>query len=562
MNAKINAKPAKRKIDQGEDLVLLPLGGTGEIGMNCYCYGVGPALTRDWLMVDLGVKFGDERDPGIDVIMPDVGYITKNRKRFHGLVVTHAHEDHIGAICHLWSQLQCEIHCTPFAAELLKLKLIEHGLDEEVKLIVHKPGSKFTLGPFKLELVPVTHSIPESCALFIDSGRGTALHSGDWKIDRTPQMGHNIAEKRFRELGDRGIDALVCDSTNVLREGTSPSEKDVYATLSDIIFNAKGRVAVTTFASHVERISCAVKAARSAGREVVIAGRAMRNTIEAARKCGYLKDAGAFLDFEEFGYLPNDRVLLLCTGSQGESRAAIARIAEDSHPQIALEKGDLVIFSARTIPGNEKDVSAVLNNLAKLNIDIITADDALVHSSGHPRQGELKQMYEWVRPKILIPMHGEPRHLRAHVEFAKAQGIPETLLLQDLKIARLKPGQAEIIDEAPGGRLHLDGKLIVDSEDGPARDRRKLAMSGIIFVSVLMNDKGDLQDLVLEADGVPATLPQELEELAEDAFTAMPRARRKDDNVVAETIRTAIRRACDNTWGKKPVCKVIVHRNS
>ena len=562
MNAKPNPKPAKRKIDQGEDLVLLPLGGTGEIGMNCYCYGVGPALTRDWLMVDLGVKFGDERDPGIDVILPDVGYITKNRKRFHGLVVTHAHEDHIGAIAHLWPQLQCEIHCTPFAAELLKLKLIEHGLDEEVKLIVHRPGSKFTLGPFKLELVPVTHSIPESCALFIDSGRGTALHSGDWKIDRTPQMGHNIAEKRFRELGDKGIDALVCDSTNVLREGVSPSEKDVYATLADIIANAKGRVAVTTFASHVERISCAVKAARSAGREVVIAGRAMRNTIEAARKCGYLKDAGAFLDFEEFGYLPNDRILLLCTGSQGESRAAIARIAEDSHPQIALEKGDLVIFSARTIPGNEKDVSAVINNLAKLEIDVITPDDALVHSSGHPRQGELKQMYEWLRPKILIPMHGEPRHLRAHAEFAKANGIPETVLLQDLKIARLKPGQAEIIDEAPGGRLHLDGKLIVESEDGPARERRKLAISGIIFVSVLMNDKGELQDLVLEADGVPATLPQELEELAETAFTAMPRARRKDDNVVAETIRTAIRRACDNMWGKKPVCRVIIHRNS
>ncbi|MEP6828653.1 MAG: ribonuclease J [Aestuariivirga sp.] len=558
----MNAKSTKRKIDQGEDLVLLPLGGTGEIGMNCYCYGVGPAQQREWIMVDLGVKFGDERDPGIDVIMPDVGYITKNRKRFHGLVVTHAHEDHIGAICHLWPQLQCEIHCTPFAAELLKLKLIEHGLDEDVKLVVHKPGSKFNLGPFKLELVPVTHSIPESCALFIDSGKGTALHSGDWKIDRNPQMGHHIAEKRFRELGERGVDALVCDSTNVLREGVSPSEKDVAATLADIIANAKGRVAITTFASHVERISCAVKAARSAGREVVIAGRAMRNTIEAARKCGYLKDAGAFLDFEEFGYLPNDRVLLLCTGSQGESRAAIARIAEDSHPQISLEKGDLVIFSARTIPGNEKDVSAVLNNLAKLEIDIITSDEALVHSSGHPRQGELKQMYEWVRPKILVPMHGEPRHLRAHVQFAKAQGIPETILLEDMKIARLKPGHAVIIDEAPGGRLHLDGKLIVDSDDGPAKERRKLSFSGIIFVSVLMNDKGDLQDLVLEADGVPASLPQELEELAEEAFTAMPRARRKDDNVVAETLRTAIRRACDSEWGKKPVCKVVVHRVS
>ena len=555
----MNAKPVKRKTDLSEDLVLLPLGGTGEIGMNCYCYGVGPSAAREWLMVDLGVKFGDEQDPGVDVIMPDVGFITKNRKRFNGLVVTHAHEDHIGAICHLWPQLECEVHCTPFAAELLKLKLIEHGLDEAVPLIIHKPGSKFTLGPFKLELIPVTHSIPESCALFIDSGHGTALHSGDWKIDPTPQMGHNIAEKRFRELGEKGVDALVCDSTNVLREGFSPSEKDVAATLGDIIAHAKGRVAVTTFASHVERISCAVRAARAAGREVVIAGRAMRNTIEAARKCGYLKDAGAFLDIEEFGYLPNDRVLLLCTGSQGEPRAAIARIADDSHPQIALEPGDLVIFSARTIPGNEKVVGAVINNLAKLDISVITADDAMVHSSGHPRQGELKQMYEWVKPKILVPMHGEPRHLRAHVQFAKAQGIAETLMLEDLKIARLKPGAAEIIDEAPGGRLHLDGKLIVDSEDGPARQRRKLSFAGIIFVSALMNDKGELLDLEVIADGLPQGLTGDLSDRAEEAFTSMPRARRKDASAVEETLRTSLRRFCDEAWGKKPVCKVVVH---
>lgn len=554
------AKPHKYKADMGEGLVLLPLGGIGEIGMNCYCYGVGPSNTRDWLMVDLGVKFGDENDPGIDVIMPDIGYIAKNRKRFHGLVITHAHEDHIGAIAHLWPQLQCEVHCTPFAAELLKLKFIEHGIDEDVPMIVHKPGAKFTLGPFKLELVSVTHSIPESCALFIDSGNGTVLHSGDWKIDRHPQLGHHINEKRFRELGDKGVDALVCDSTNVLREGSSPSEKDVAATLADIIAHAKGRVAVTTFASHVERISCAVRGARAAGREVVIAGRAMRNTIEVARKLGLLKDAGAFLDIEEFGYLPNERVMLLCTGSQGESRAAIARIAEDSHPQIALDKGDLVIFSARTIPGNEKEVSIVVNNLAKQGIEVLTADDALVHSSGHPRQGELKQMYEWVRPKILVPMHGEARHLAAHIAFAKANGIPETLLLEDYKIARLKPGQAEIIDEAPGGRLHLDGKLIVDSEDGPSKQRRKLSFSGIVFVSLLINEKGDLEDLVLEADGLPAALPKDLEDLADQAFTAMPRAKRKDDATVSEAVRTAIRRACDNVWGKKPVCKVVVHR--
>ena len=554
------AKPHKYKADMGEGLVLLPLGGIGEIGMNCYCYGVGPSNTRDWLMVDLGVKFGDENDPGIDVIMPDIGYIAKNRKRFHGLVITHAHEDHIGAIAHLWPQLQCEVHCTPFAAELLKLKFIEHGIDEDVPMIVHKPGAKFTLGPFKLELVSVTHSIPESCALFIDSGNGTVLHSGDWKIDRHPQLGHHINEKRFRELGDKGVDALVCDSTNVLREGSSPSEKDVAATLADIIAHAKGRVAVTTFASHVERISCAVRGARAAGREVVIAGRAMRNTIEVARKLGLLKDAGAFLDIEEFGYLPNERVMLLCTGSQGESRAAIARIAEDSHPQIALDKGDLVIFSARTIPGNEKEVSIVVNNLAKQGIEVLTADDALVHSSGHPRQGELKQMYEWVRPKILVPMHGEARHLAAHIAFAKANGIPETLLLEDYKIARLKPGQAEIIDEAPGGRLHLDGKLIVDSEDGPSKQRRKLSFSGIVFVSLLINEKGDLEDLVLEADGLPAALPKDLEDLADQAFTAMPRAKRKDDATVSEAVRSAIRRACDNVWGKKPVCKVVVHR--
>ncbi len=566
MNRSSNKKPSaktqtKKKFDETPDLVILPLGGTGEIGMNCYCYGTGPSNNRDWLMVDLGVKFGDERDPGIDVIMPDVGFITKNRKKFNGLVVTHAHEDHIGAIVHLWPQLKCEVHCTPFAAELLKLKLIERGLDEDVPVITHKPGSKFALGPFKLEFIAVTHSIPESCALYIETPEGNALHSGDWKIDRTPMLGVTINEKRFRELGDKGVDALICDSTNVLREGLSPSEKDVAATLEDIISHAKGRVAVTTFASHVERISCAVRAARSAGREVVIAGRAMRNTIEAARKCGYLKDAGAFLDIEEFGYLPPERILLLCTGSQGEPRAAISRIADDSHPQIALEKGDLVIFSARTIPGNEKVVSAVINNLSKLDIDVITPDEAMVHSSGHPRQGELKLMYEWVRPKILVPMHGEPRHLKAHANFARAQGIPETIILEDLKIARLRPGEAGIIDEAPGGRLHLDGKLIVESADGPAKDRRKLSFAGIIFVSVLIDSKLDMQDFHLIIDGIPEGLGDELAEVAEQAFTSLPRNRRKDDNTVEEAIRTALRRACDNAWGKKPVVKVVAMRS-
>jgi ribonuclease J len=552
---------AKKKHDNSDDLVLLPLGGTGEIGMNCYCYGVGPANTRDWLMVDLGVKFGDERDPGIDVILPDVGFIAKNRKRFAGLVITHAHEDHIGAVAWLWPQLKCDVHCTAFAAELIKIKLKEHGLDEDVPLIVHAPGRPFTLGPFDLEFISVTHSIPESCALLIETPQGRVLHSGDWKIDRTPMLGATINEKRFREIGDKGVDVLVCDSTNVLREGLSPSEQEVAATLTDIVAHTKGRIAVTTFASHVERISCAVKAARANGREVVIAGRAMRNTIEAARKCGYLKDAGAFLDEDAFGYLPRENIMLLCTGSQGEPRAAIARIGEDSHPNIALEEGDLVIFSARTIPGNEKEVSAVQNNLAKLGVDILTADDALVHSSGHPRQGELALMYEWLRPRTVVPMHGEPRHLRAHANFAKSKGIKETLILEDLKIARLCPGTAEIIDEAPGGRLHLDGKLIVDSVDGPAKMRRKLSFAGIVFLTVVVNEKGELEDdIVLLADGVPDGLEEDFAEAAEKAFDSMPRSKRKDDATVEETLRTAVRREADAIWGKKPICKVVVVR--
>jgi ribonuclease J len=551
---------AKRKSPHDE-LVLLPLGGTGEIGMNCYCYGIGNPRHRQWLMVDLGVKFGTDKEPGIDVILPDVGFITSNRNDLAGLVITHGHEDHIGAVPWLWPQLECGVYCTAFAAELLKIKLKEHGLEEEVPVHVVEAGKPFAVGAFTLELVPVTHSIPESHALWIRTASGNVLHSGDWKIDRTPQLGPPFNEQRFIEIGREGVDAFVCDSTNVLREGVSPSEKDVAATLADIIANAEGRVAVTTFASHVERILSAVRAARAAGREVVLAGRAMRNTIEAARLCGMLSDAGAFLEEDAFGYLPRDKIMLLCTGSQGEPRAALARVAEDGHPNVALEEGDLVIFSARTIPGNEKDVSAVINNLAKLSIEVITADDALVHSSGHPRQGELKLMYEWLKPKAVIPMHGEPRHLLAHAKFAQSCGITETLILEDGKIARLSPHPIENVDEAYAATLHVDGKLVVAGSDGPAKERRKLSFVGIIVVGLAVDDRHQLADdpqVIL--DGVPKGLQEELEEAVEAAFDSMPKPRRKEDEVIAETIRSAIRRAAETAWGKKPVVKVLVTR--
>ena len=550
---------ARRRGQLPSELVFLPLGGTGEIGMNCYCYGSGPADDRHWIMVDLGVKFGEETDPGIDVVLPDVGYITAEKSRLHGLILTHAHEDHLGAVAWLWPQLECPVYCTPFAAQILALKLKEAGLDEQVPVKVMPVGSRFTLGPFGLEFVSVTHSIPEPTALLVETREGRVLHSGDWKIDRTPVLGQGMDEKRLREIGAKGVDVLVCDSTNVLREGFSPSESEVAETIMSLVRKASGRVAITTFASHVDRLATAIRAARATGREVVLAGRAMRNTIEAARLCGMLKDSGRLLDEEEFGYLPPDKVMLLCTGSQGEPRAAIARIAEDQHPHVALESGDLVIFSSKTIPGNEKEVGRVLNNLARLDIDVITGEEELVHSSGHPRQGELALLYEWVRPKALVPMHGEPRHLRAHRDFAFAQGIGAVLIPRDGFITRLAPGELAHIDEAPFGRLHVDGRLIVPSEDGPAKQRRKLSFNGIVFVSVVVDGKSELAaDIEVITDGVPMGLEGDMLIAAEKAFNGTPKPRRKDRAGLAETIRTSLRRTADMAWGKKPIVKVSV----
>ena len=552
---------AKKKFDHGDDLVFLPLGGTGEIGMNCYCYGAGPADDRRWLMVDLGVKFGEAAEPGIDVVLPDVSFLAENRRKLSGLVITHAHEDHIGAVPWLWPQLRCPIYCTAFAAQILALKLKEAGLDEEVKVHVVTPGARLSLGPFDFEFISVTHSIPESMALLIETKRGRVLHSGDWKIDRSPIIGAGMDERRLREIGEAGLDVLVCDSTNALREGHSPSESEVAATLLDIVRHAKARVAITTFASHLDRISSAVRAARATGREVVVAGRAMRNTIEAARACGYLRDAGEFLDEEEFGYLPPEKVMLLCTGSQGEPRAAIARIAEDQHPHVSLDPGDVVIFSSRTIPGNEKEVSRIHNNLALLEIDVITSDDALVHSSGHPRQEELRHLYQWLRPRAVIPMHGEPRHLMAHAAFARACGIAETLIPRDGHLAKLCPGPLRNVDEISAGRLHVDGKLIVPAEDGPAKQRRKLSYVGVVMVALVLDSKLQLAaDIEVVSDGVPAGLDDEMREAASRTFDSLPKPRRKDDGQVADSIRTGVRRAAESVWGKKPVVKVVVMR--
>jgi ribonuclease J len=567
MADKPSPSKGERADERPREIVFLPLGGCGEIGMNLYLYGQGPANRREWLMVDFGVKFGDERDPGVDVILPDISFIEDERRSLQGIVLTHAHEDHFGAVAHLWSRLKVPVYATAFAAKLLRRKLIEAGLEDDVPLREIGLDERFDVGGFDCEFLSVTHSIPEPNAVVIRSGGHTIVHSGDWKIDDKPVVGDPIDESRLSALREEGCNVLICDSTNVLRDGSSPSETDVADGLAEVIGSAKKRVAVTTFASNVGRVASIARAADACDRHVVVIGRALRNNIEAARETGYLRDMPEFHDDENYGYIPRERVLCICTGSQGEMRAALSRIAHGSHPQVEFEEGDTVIFSSRTIPGNEKSVSAVQNALAANGVKIVTADDALVHVTGHPRRDELKQMYDWLQPDIVVPMHGEARHLWEQARFAKACGVPDSLVVRNGDIARLYPEPATIVDEAPWGRLHVDGKVIVSSVDGPARERRKLSFNGVVSVSLVVDRDGALQgDPELAMLGLPdvgedgEAIDDIVYDVIEDVFDVLPKAKRRNDEVLEEFIYQAVRRAIDRQWGKKPLCMVSLHR--
>jgi len=544
----------------------VPLGGVGEIGMNLYLYGYGRKGAREWLIIDMGVTFGSEFEPGIDVILPDIRFLEEERHNIAGLLLTHAHEDHYGAVADFWPLLgDVPVYATPFTAEMLKSKLGEMGMADGFPLEVIPLGSRRTIGPFDIELISMSHSIPEPSAVAIRTPLGTVLHTGDWKLDKSPLTSAATDEGRLREIGREGLSALICDSTNAIREGVSPSEADVAVTLAKLIAEAPQRVAVTTFASNVARLASVAKAAQAADRELVVVGRAMYRVIEAAQATGYLDPDLQFHDETAFLKLPRKKMVALCTGSQGETRAALARIASGEHPHVKLDAGDWVIFSSRTIPGNEKGVARVQNALADNQIEILTDQDALVHVSGHPRKGELEQLYGWLKPQIAVPMHGEGRHLEAHAELAEALGIEQVIRARNGTVVHLLPQPAGIVGEVPVGRLYRDGAILTSAEDGQVRERRKLSFAGFVAVSLVLTTKGELvADPKVALSGLPAadTRGIPFSDIARDAaigtVRSIPRPRRKDPAMVREAVRRGVRAAINQAWGKKPMCSVLL----
>ncbi len=543
------------KPGRDDELVLLPLGGAGEIGMNFNAYGFGPPDERKWIVVDCGVLFGRETTtPGIDIIMPDIRYLAEQRENVLAMVLTHAHEDHIGAIPHLLPMLRCPIYATEFTARLIDMKLEEAGQRDRTRRV--KLGGHLDIGPFSIDFVSITHSIPEPNALAIRTPLGTVVHTGDWKIDPDPMVGETTNVNAFMKLGDEGVLATVCDSTNALVQGHSGSEARVRQALSALIGSLKGRIAVTAFASNVARLDSVAKAAREHGREIALVGYSMHKIIGAARESGYLTDFPRVIDEADAAQLPARRVLYLCTGSQGEPRAALSRVAAGQHPNVSLGKGDAVIFSSRIIPGNELGIFELQNNLAALGVEVLTEQDHFVHVSGHPCRDELAEMYRWTRPKVAVPVHGELRHMSEHARLAKSLQVPQAVVVQNGHMLRLAPGPAQLVDEVPSGRIFLDGRVLVEEGAGYARARRALGFAGIIAITLVLDGKGRVAtDPVIIIDGIPEPVHAAIRDAAD---AAIKRHKKGDEEALRESVRRAARRAAQDAWGKKPVTRVEI----
>ncbi|MGE6785563.1 ribonuclease J [Ensifer adhaerens] len=550
---------------QEEELVFLPLGGVGEIGMNLGLYGYGRPGNRQWIMVDCGVTFPGPELPGVDLVLADISFLAEERRNLKGIIITHAHEDHYGGLNDLWPGLNVPVYASPFTAGMLEAKRDFEKSRGEIPVTIFKQGDRINVGPFEIEAVGVNHSIPEPMSLIIRTPVGTVVHTGDWKIDLQPSLGPLTDEARFRQIGDEGVLALVCDSTNAMRDGVSPSEQEVSESLTKIIANAEGRVAITTFSSNVGRIRSIAEAAEEAGRDVLLLGSSMKRVVAVAADLGLMEGIKPFLAEDEFGYVPRDKVVVILTGSQGEPRAALAKIARDEMRNVAFSAGDTVVFSSRTIPGNEKAINDIKNGLVEQGIHIITDSEALVHVSGHPRRTELQQMYQWLRPQILVPVHGEAAHLTAHGELGRQSGIASVPRLRNGEMLRLAPGPAEVIDEVPHGRIYKDGSLIGDFEEMGIGERRKLSFAGHVAVNVVLDSRYDfLGDPDIVAIGLPE-FDDEGEDMEDTLYDAVlgavesiPRAKRKDLAMLQEAVRRAVRSTANQIWGKKPIVTVFV----
>jgi ribonuclease J len=544
------------------ELLFVPLGGAGEIGMNLNLYG----YDGKWLMVDLGVTFGDDSVPGIDVVMPDPTFIAERKDDLIGLVLTHAHEDHIGAVPYLWRRLGCRIYATAFTASVLRRKLVEVGLERQVRITEIPLSGRFDLAPFSIELITLTHSIPEPNALVIRSPAGTVLHTGDWKFDADPLIGPVADEAALRRVGAEGVLALIGDSTNVFRPGEAGSEAAVRASLIELVGQFDQRVAIACFASNVARLESVAVAAAANGRHVALVGRSLRRMDEAARENGYLCDLPPFLGEEDANDLPRDKVLLLCTGSQGEPRAALARIAHDNHPNVALEEGDAVIFSSRIIPGNEKAIGRLQDQLVRLGVRVLTEQTDFVHVSGHPARDELARMYAHVRPRVAIPVHGEMRHLVEHAQLARDCQVPASLVVENGAVVRLAPGEPAIIDRVPAGRLGLDGNRLVPLGGTLVRERQRLMHNGSAVATLVLDREGrfvaepviTLHGL-LDPDGDTA-IDAAMRGALREAVGQMPPGSRRDDGAVREVARIALRRILKSDLGRRPVTDIHLVR--
>jgi ribonuclease J len=552
-----------------DELVFLPLGGSNEIGMNFNLYGYGPPHARKWIVVDLGVTFGDQTTPGVEIILPDPTFIEEHAKDIIGIVLTHAHEDHIGAVAWLWPRLKAPLYATPFTAFLLREKLREKDLLGEAHITEIPLSGTITLGPFEITLITLTHSIPEPNGLAIRTPLGTILHTGDWKIDPDPLTGSPTDQDAIQRLGDEGLLAMVCDSTNVFVDGHAGSEAEVRVTLNALIGSLKGKVATACFASNVARMDSIIRAAEANDRRVCLVGRSMIRMAAAAKSVGLLDGIAPFVSDADAGYFPADKILYLCTGSQGEARAALSRIADGTHSRVKLGAGDSCVFSSRIIPGNEIPIRNLQNKLADRGVRLYTErDHPGIHVSGHPCREELKEMYRWARPRIAVPTHGERRHLLEHVNLAKDLQIAEALAPRNGDMVRLAPGRAEIIDSVPAGRLYVDAGVVTPENGDALRERRHVSFNGALSISVALDGKGRIASgPQVRAMGLPGdadySLDDAIDDLADEAETALKklsREEREDDHAVETALSRAVKRAAFRIWERRPVVETTVLR--